>query len=118
MTGLDLAEVAMASGTAGGSFGLVFVAVRWFANFMAGRLDRRQDHIDIATKELIDGLRRDVSDLRERVTLTERQLRECERKHSESEARVMQLEAMAAGMGDARQHAALIVASEKKDAKN
>lgn len=112
-----MAEVALASGTAGGSFGLVFVTVRWLATFIAGRMDKRQDHLDEATRELIDGFRRDVADLRARVTSAETQLRECERKHSESEAKVMQLEAMLAGFGDARQHAALIVASEKKEAK-
>src|SRR5690606_3128028 len=117
MNGINLAELAVASGTAGGSFGLVFVAVRWTANFIAGRMDKRQEHIDAATKELIDALRSDVVDLRTRVVSAEQQLRECQKQHGEARAEVMELRAMMKGLGDARQHAQLIVSSEKKVAK-
>jgi chromosome segregation ATPase len=110
----------MAGGTAGGSFGLVFVSVRWAANFFAGRLDKRQDHIDVATKELIDGLRRDVSDLRSRVASTEEQLRECQKQHADARKEVMELRGMMQGYGDANQNAQRIIALdaiERKEAK-
>lgn len=117
MNGFNLAEIAVASGTAGGSFGLVFVAVRWAANFIAGRLDKRQEHIDAATKELIDALRSDVVDLRARVGVTEEQLRECQKQHADSRREVMELRGLLEGQGRAAQHAQLIIADEKRKAK-
>lgn len=101
----------------GMSFGFSFLVVRWFASFIAGRMDKRQEHLDEATRELINGLRTDVKELREWRSRAEAELIECERKHSQSEAKVARLEATLAGFGDARQHAQLIVASEKAQSK-
>lgn len=110
MTGIDFAQLAVASGTAGGSFGLVFVAVRWTANFIAGRMDRKEAQIDAGTQQLIEHLREQVTilvgdcrELREWRGIAENSLRECERRHAESEAEVVRLKAMMQGYGDARQ---------------
>lgn len=87
--------------------------ISWMLVFFTGRQDRRQAQIDEATKELIEGLRTEVREVREELRLVKASLHECERKHLESEAKVARLEGTLAGLGDARQHAALIVAAEK-----
>jgi Mg2+ and Co2+ transporter CorA len=98
--------------------------IAWLMVFFTGRHDKREEHLDAATREIIEALRDDVRGLRERVSAAETALLECQRKHAEterknaeSEAKVLKLEAMLAGLGDARQHAALIVAAEKQEAR-
>jgi hypothetical protein len=113
VTSLDLAQLAIASGTAGGSFGLVFVAVRWSANFIAGRMDRKEAHLDAGTQRMIDRLEKQVEALLERVTRIDEDLAECKRMHAESEADRMRLRAMLQGYGDARQVAQLKVAADR-----
>lgn len=108
-----MAQLAIASGTAGGSFGLVFVAVRWSANFIAGRMDRKEAHLDAGTQRMIDRLERQVEALIERMTRIDEDLAECKRMHAESEADRMRLRAMLQGYGDARQVAQLKVAADK-----
>lgn len=117
----DFAQLAVAGGSAGGMFGLVFVFVRWTANFIAGRMDRREARLDAGMIGLIDGLKAEIArlsgeckDLRTAVAKHGDELTECRKKHAESEAEVMKLKAMLAGFGDARQHAQLIVSAEKK----
>lgn len=88
-------------GAGGMGAGVGFFTVRWLAVFMAGRWDKREAHIDTATVELIDQLRRQVSDvvasnneLRERVSQTEEALRDCLKKHVASEVEISRLMAM------------------------
>jgi septal ring factor EnvC (AmiA/AmiB activator) len=88
--------------------------IAWLATFITGRQDKRQAQLDALTQELIETLRTEIRDVREELREVKTSLRECERKHAESEAKVLKLEATLAGLGDARQHAALIVAAEKK----
>lgn len=114
-------ELLAASGSAGAGFGFMFLVIRWLANFIAGRMDKKEEHLDAATKRLFDGmeqqiegLRSECKDLRERVSEHGRELADCRRKHAESEAEVMQLKALLQGQGDARQIAQLIIADEKK----
>lgn len=123
MNELPISDLLVATTSGGLSIGVgIYLArtlgrgVSWLLVFVTGRQDKRQATIDEAQSELIQTLRNDVAELRERVTGTERQLRECERKHAESEAKVMKLEALLAGLGDARQHAQLIVSEEKRRA--
>lgn len=129
--GEDFGQLAVASGAAGGTFGLTFVAVRWCANFIAGRLDRKEDRIDADMASLIEGLKERVDaltkserELRAELSAnreefrtyqreTDEQLRDCRRKHSESEAEVMQLRAMLQGYGDARQLAQVNASADK-----
>jgi hypothetical protein len=113
VTGIDFAQLAVASGTAGGSFGLVFVAVRWAANFIAGRMDHKEAVVDAGTQRLIDRLEKQVDGLIERMERVDADLAECKRLHAESEADRMRLNALLQGYGDARQHAQLIVSAEK-----
>lgn len=88
--------------------------ISWLLVFLTGRHDKREAQLDEATRELIEALREDVRGLRDRVAAAETALLDCQRKHAESEAKVVRLEAMLAGFGDARQHAQLIVAEEKR----
>jgi hypothetical protein len=117
----DFAQLAIAGGSAGGMFGLVLVAVRWCANFIAGRLDKREEHLgrkeehlDAGTQRLIVQLQEQVNGLIEAKATTDKLLAECLDRDIEMKRRVAQLEGLTAGLGDARQHAALIVASEKR----
>lgn len=100
-------------GSAGFGLGTVFVAVRWAANFIAGRLDKREARVDEGTHRLIDRLEKQYETVLERLTHVESELAECTRKHAQTEAELMQLRGFQAGMGDARQHAQLIVSAEK-----
>lgn len=124
MNDLPITELLLATTSGGLSIGvgiyaarMMGAAFRWTVEFFTGRQDKRQAHIDSVTRELIDALREEIGGLRERVAAAERALRECKDQHSEANAKVLKLEAMLAGLGDARQHAQLIVAAEKKRVK-
>lgn len=90
---------------------------RWLVEYFTGRLDQQQRHNDEVAQRQFDRLEREISNLTDRVEKAETALLECNRKHAESEAKVMRLEATLQGYGDARQQAAVIVAAEKKGAK-
>lgn len=116
--------VAFSTAVYGGSMGLgmggAFLIVRWLATFLAGRIDKKEAHIDAGLKSLVDGLKDEIARLsdecralRKQVSEHGRELAECRRKHAESEAEVMQLKAQMQGYGKAREDAALIVASER-----
>lgn len=129
--GNDFGSLAVASGAAGGTFGLTFVAVRWCANFIAGRLDRKEDRLDADIASLINGLKdrvdaltkserelrtaaaTDREEFRKYQRETDEQLQDCRRKHAESEAEVIKLRAMLQGYGDARNLAQMNVAADK-----
>ena len=106
-------------GTGGGiALGLQFV--KWLLTFFVGRLDKQQEHVDAGMKELIAGLRSEVDrmkleaiDDRKEIVAVRDELRLCEKKHTDSEAKVAKLEAMMQGYGDAKQQAALIIAAER-----
>lgn len=104
-------------GSAGFGLGFSFLVVRWFATFVAGRIDRKEANVDAGTQRLIDRLEKQVEALLTRMTHIDEDLAECKRRHAESEAEVMRLKAQMQGFGDARQHAALIVATEKVNRK-
>ena len=115
-------------GSAGMGLGFAFLVVRWFATFIGGRIDQKEAHLDNATRALMEGLRGEITRLADaekelRAEFmsyrreTDKQLRECERKHSQSEAEVARLKAIMQGYGEAREKAQLIVASERKERK-
>lgn len=104
-------------GSAGFSLGFAFLFVRWLAAFIAGRQDARTAHLDTATKLLIDQLQEQVKGLLEYKRTVDAKLAECLDRDIEKERRIAQLEGMMAGLGDARQHAQLIVSSEKQRGK-
>ena len=120
MTGLDTAQLAIASFSAGGGFALSFVVVRWTANFIAGRLDRKEAVVDAGTKQLlaaqqkqIDALSRREEARELRLEKVEAELEDCRDQHAQCKADVMRLEAILQGYGDAGQIAQLKTAADK-----
>lgn len=98
--------------------------VKWFVEWVSGRVDRKQDRVDEAVQQLITGLQEQVSavaadnrQLREDMKVLEADLHECKRRHSESDAEVMRLKAMLQGYGDARNVAQIEIAAKKREAK-
>lgn len=115
-----LTMLAYGGGTGVGiAVGLQFV--KWLLTFLTGRMDRQQEHLDESMRGLIDGLRAEIDRMkldavqdRKEIAECRADLRRCERKHADSEATVARLEALMQGMGDARQHAQLIIAEDKR----
>jgi hypothetical protein len=104
-----------AGAAAGGSFGVI----KWAAEFIATRVDKRAAALDQDTRFIIESLRKEVDRLATRVADLEAsnaQMREdladCHRKHGDAEARVQGLLAQQQARGDERQRAQLIVAAE------
>lgn len=98
--------------TAGGGFAVI----KWGLEFFAGRLDKRAAALDGDTRFLFEGLKAQVTLLTDRVVSAESALRACQDRHSESEAReldlqrrlaaseaeIARLKAMMQGYGDAK----------------
>jgi hypothetical protein len=96
------------------SVGLVFLRL------LFGRLDRREAHIDTATKELIDELRKELDRLKtecaemRRVSMSHEQLwRECEGKHAETHAELLKVQRLLQAGGEIRNSIQTGVAAEK-----
>jgi len=87
--------------------------IKWLAEFVGGRMDRRSDRLDASTDKIIKLLEARVDQLTTRLDLVEAELVDCQRKHAESEAEVMRLKAVMQGYGDARDAAQRIVAVER-----
>ena len=94
-----------------------FYAVRWFLEWLSGRHDKREAHLDLATENLIRALEDRLNAVMTRLDSAESALEDCKRRHAESEAQVLRLEATLRAQGDARQHAQLIIAAEKRERK-
>lgn len=97
----------------GAGAGAGFVFLKWFLDWIAGRMDKRHETIERAAMRLMEGLEKRVDDLTIRLDIAEKELRECQRKHAESDAEVMRLKALLQGYGDARQKVAVERAAEK-----
>lgn len=102
----------------GGGAGFFFI--KWLFEYLGGRMDKRADRIDAGTDKLIENLQEQVEALlaREKVrevrlAKVEDELAECKRRHAESDAQVMRLEAILQGRGEVRDRAAAIVAAER-----
>ena len=113
----DFGLVALQGISMGGGFGGAFFALKWFAQFIANRHDKREERLEQRSERLIIALERRVDDVMDRLDKTEKALDECKAQHRESEAKVARLEAILQGYGDAKQHAALIIAAEKMERK-
>lgn len=101
--------------------------IKWLIEYVGGRVDKREAaieartaHLDEATQALIDHLQQQITDQAERfgAVLTrldhvEAELETCRSQHAEAEARAKRYEGLAQGMGDAREAAALILASDR-----
>lgn len=116
------------SGMGGAGLGFSFLVVRWMASFIAGRSDAQAAHIDAATARLIEGLERrldqEIETRRQLEAATQEELRElrlelaeCNRRHADAEEEVSRLKGLILGVGDARNHAQLIIAADKQAAK-
>ncbi len=106
--------------TIGAGGGAGFFGIKWFIEWLGGRVDKREESIerraagvDRAQAALNDRLEKRVCLLEKRLDRTEDELAECSRKHAESEAEVARLRAQIMGMGDARQVAQSIVAADR-----
>lgn len=97
----------------GAGAGAGFVMLKWFLDWLGGRMDKRADAYERATQRLMEGLERRVEGLTNRLERVESELAECQRKHAISDAEVMRLKALLQGYGDARQKVAVEDASEK-----
>jgi hypothetical protein len=99
---------------------VAFVAIRWVTTLLFQRADHREAHADAGTQRLIEGLERRLDAESERGDRIEAEmkklqveLRECERKHIESEQEVARLRGLMQGYGDAKQLAQLNAAADK-----
>lgn len=107
----------------GGGFGFAFgfMVLKWGASFLASRQDAREAHLDAGQDKLhagqdklLEAVTKRLDKVTERLDTVEEELLECKRMHAESEADRLRLGALLQGMGDARQHAQLIIADEKQ----
>lgn len=104
------AFAAMGVGGGGG-----FFAVKWFVEWMSGRMDKREARIDGGTDKLIEALERRVEALTARLDQVETDLADCKRKHAESDAEVLRLKAIIDGKGEIAQRAQAIVAADRAE---
>lgn len=106
MTGVAFWDFALGAPLAGAGFSLGFVAVRWVANFIAGRIDKKADRVDTATQYLIGQLTGQVETLLARCT-------QIEEHHAHCLEELASLRGYVDGRGDARNDAAMIVARDR-----
>lgn len=104
----------------GAGGGASFFTLKWFIDWLGGRVDKREatldagvQRLDLATQRLIENLQKRLDDVTERMSNVEHELAECRTQHADARAEVMQLRALVQGLGDARQQAANIVAAER-----
>ena len=99
--------------TLGASGGGGFFAIKWFAEFIGGRLNRREDRLDNQTRQTIADLRNEVNELRERCAVTERRLEECKDQHLLEKTERLKLQVILENKGIIDQKAQLIIAADK-----
>lgn len=93
----------------GTGLGLMLAIMR----MIFGRLDKREAHLDEATKELINELRKELDRLKKRCEESEERMRECERKHAETEAEMLGLKRLLQASGEVRQMAQQVVSADR-----
>lgn len=109
----QLGGLAALGGSAAGGFAIV----KWFMEWIAGRLDKREARIDAGTDRLIKAMSEQVDKLTTRLETVEESLAECKRLHAKSEAEVLRLTALVEAHGEIRQQAARVVAADRLDQK-
>ncbi|SES08840.1 hypothetical protein [Sphingobium sp. YR768] len=97
----------------GGGAGGGFFAIKWFAEWIAGRLDKREARLDDTAAKLISALEKRIETLTERLDAVEKMLADCQRMHSKAEAEVLKLRAVVEGKGIIDQKAQAIVAADR-----
>lgn len=120
MTVSELLESGLGWVGLGAGGGASFFTLKWFIDWLGGRVDKREatldagvQRLDVATQRLIENLQKRLDDVTDRMSVVEHELAECRTQHATAAAEVMQLRAMVQGFGDARQQAANIVAAER-----
>lgn len=107
----DLVEVATGL-KLGLGLGLGLLVIRVLAMAIQ-QWNVKEDRIDKGTKTLIEQLTAEVTRLAERLGIVERDLEECKKHRDELAEERAQLRGFLTGQGDAKQLAAVIVATEK-----
>lgn len=97
----------------GGGAGGGFFAVKWFAEWVSGRLDKREARLDDTAAKLVAGLEKRIETLTSRLDAVERMLAECQKMHAKSEAEVLKLKALLDGKGEIAQRAQQTVAADR-----
>lgn len=127
MTLPDILTMATATVGIGAGGGAGFFAIKWLVEFMWGRVDKKEAavergfaRLDEGTQKLIDRMEKQINALIEgdkikekRISDIEKELAECRKRDAESKAEVARLKALMQGYGDARDHAQVIIASER-----
>lgn len=106
MTEIGFWDYALGAPLVGAGFSFGFVVVRWCANFIAGRLDKKAEQVDAATQFLIGQLTGQVETLLARCT-------QIEEHHAHCLEELASLRGYVDGRGDARNDAAAIVARDR-----
>lgn len=118
----------VATGAGGGvGIGVGFYMLTWLFNWLGGRLDKREAsvevgraQVDAAVQTLIAHLQQQITALTEtnarlatRVDAVEAELEHCRHERAADQEELARLRGAVMGLGDARQQAATIVASER-----
>lgn len=109
---------AIFTGGVGLGAGLYFAM--WFLNWLGARLDKKEAavadgaaRIDAATQKLIDRLQAQIDGLISRLSRVEAELDECRQRDAQKSEEIARLRGVIHGLGEARQHAATIVAQDR-----
>lgn len=104
----------------GSGFAGAFFVVKWLAEWMTGRMDKKEARLDRIQNDLIKGLLKDVerlktegAEMRTEIKGLHTQLNECETRHIEAEGKIVKLEGMLQAAGLARQMAQQIGAATR-----
>ncbi|WP_416463950.1 hypothetical protein [Sphingomonas sp. VDB2] len=99
--------------TLGASGGGGFFAVKWFAEWLASRLDKREARLDSAADKLFSNQDQRIDKLTQRLDAVEALLADCQKQHARAEAEVLKLKAIIEGKGIIDQKAQAIVAADR-----
>ena len=113
MTPFSFAEQLGSVAALGGGAGGGFFVVKWFVEWIAGRLDKREARIDAGSDRLIAGLENRIETLTMRLDAVERMLADCQKMHAKSEAEVLRLSALVEAQGEIRQRVQQVVAADR-----
>lgn len=97
----------------GASLGAGFFVAKWFVEWLSRRLDKREERLDARGEKLLDSLVERVTNLEARNTQLESYLADCQKKHAESEAERMKLNAILEAKGIINQKAQMAIAAER-----
>ncbi len=96
---------------AGAGAGASFFMLKWAVELFFGRVDKREAAVASGTITLIAHLQTQINSLTERLEKAETELADCRDAHAIDQEELARWRGTAQGMGDAKQHAQLIVAA-------